>query len=39
VVGEPHRSRWQELVLGSFINKLIRTASQIDIHVIARKER
>jgi two-component system sensor histidine kinase KdpD len=39
VVGEPLRSRWQELVRGSFVNKLIRAASQIDIHVIARKER
>jgi two-component system sensor histidine kinase KdpD len=40
VVGEPLRSRWQELVRGgSFVNRLIRKASNIDIHVIARQER
>jgi two-component system, OmpR family, sensor histidine kinase KdpD len=37
VVGESHRSRWEELVHGSFLNKLIRRASDIDVHVIARK--
>jgi two-component system sensor histidine kinase KdpD len=39
VVGEPLRSRWQELIRGSFVNRLVRAASQIDVHVIARKER
>jgi two-component system sensor histidine kinase KdpD len=39
VVGEPLRSRWQELTRGSFVNRLVRAASQIDVHVIARKER
>ena len=39
VVGEPLRPHWQEWFRGSFINKLIRRASNIDIHVIARKER
>jgi two-component system sensor histidine kinase KdpD len=39
VVGEPLRSRWQELVRGSFINKLIKRASEIDVHVIARRKR
>ena len=39
VAGEPLRSRWQELVRGSFVNRLIRKASNIDIHVIARRER
>lgn len=39
VVGEPLRSRWQEVVRGSFVNVLIRKASNIDIHVIARRER
>ena len=39
VLGEPERSRWQELVRGSIVNQLIREASEIDIHVIARKER
>jgi nucleotide-binding universal stress UspA family protein len=39
VVGESVRSRWQELMRGSFVNRLISKASNIDIHVIARKER
>ncbi|MGZ4127803.1 MAG: sensor histidine kinase KdpD [Actinomycetota bacterium] len=39
VVGEPLRSRWKELARGSFINRLIRRAQNIDIHVIARKRR
>ena len=37
VAGEPMRTRWQELVRGSFVHKLIRRASAIDIHVIARR--
>jgi two-component system sensor histidine kinase KdpD len=37
VAGEPLRSRWQELVRGSFVNRLIRKASNVDIHVIARR--
>ena len=37
VVGEPLRPRWQELVRGSFVNRLIRRASAIDIHVMARR--
>jgi two-component system sensor histidine kinase KdpD len=39
VVGEPLRSRWSEVVRGSVVNRLIRKASNIDIHVIARRER
>jgi two-component system, OmpR family, sensor histidine kinase KdpD len=39
VVGEPLRSRWSEMVRGSVVNRLIRKASDIDIHVIARRER
>ena len=39
VIGEPLRSRWQELIRGSFVNRLIRRATNIDIHVIARRER
>jgi nucleotide-binding universal stress UspA family protein len=39
VVGESLRSRWQELLRGSFVNSLIQRASNIDVHVIARKER
>jgi two-component system sensor histidine kinase KdpD len=37
VIGESRRTRAQELMRGSFINRLIREASEIDIHVIARK--
>jgi two-component system sensor histidine kinase KdpD len=39
IVGESLRSRWQELVRGSFVNRMIRRASNIDIHVIARRVR
>lgn len=39
VVGESLRPRWRELLSGSFVNRLIRSASNIDVHVIARKER
>ena len=38
VAGEPLRSRWQELIRGSFVTRLIRKASGIDIHVISRRE-
>jgi two-component system, OmpR family, sensor histidine kinase KdpD len=38
-VGESLRSRWQEVLRGSFVNRLISKASSIDVHVIARKER
>jgi two-component system sensor histidine kinase KdpD len=37
VVGEPLRPRWQELIRGSFVSRLIRRAQNIDIHVIARQ--
>ncbi len=36
LVGESLRSRWRELLTGSFVNRLIRRASDIDVHVIAR---
>jgi two-component system, OmpR family, sensor histidine kinase KdpD len=39
LVGESLRPRWQELLRGSFVNRLIRKASHIDVHVLARKER
>ena len=39
VIGEPLRSRWQELIRGSFVNALIRKADNIDIHIIARVRR
>ena len=38
VVGESLRSRWQELTRGSFVTRLIRAASNMDIHVISRRE-
>jgi two-component system sensor histidine kinase KdpD len=37
VVGESHRSRLEELFHGSFINRLIRKATEIDVHVISRR--
>jgi two-component system sensor histidine kinase KdpD len=37
VVGEPLKPRWKELILGSFVSRLIREARNIDIHVIARQ--
>jgi two-component system sensor histidine kinase KdpD len=37
VIGEPLKPRWKELLLGSFVSKLIRRAESIDIHVIARQ--
>jgi two-component system sensor histidine kinase KdpD len=36
VVGESERSRWKELVKGSFVTRLIRAASNLDIHVMRR---
>jgi hypothetical protein len=39
--GAPAATRppWQELLRGSFVNQLIKKASNIDVHVLARKER
>ena len=39
VVGESRRSRWQEILRGSFVTELIRQAANVDIHVIAQRER
>ena len=39
VVGKPLRPKWQELLRGSFVNRLLGKASDIDVHVIARRER
>jgi len=39
VVGESLRSRWSELLRGSVVNRLTRKASNLDIHLIARRER
>jgi two-component system sensor histidine kinase KdpD len=37
VVGESLRSRWKEMMQGSFVTRLIRAASKLDIHVISRR--
>jgi two-component system sensor histidine kinase KdpD len=37
VVGESQRSRWKELMQGSFVTRLIRAASNLDIHVMRRQ--
>jgi two-component system sensor histidine kinase KdpD len=37
VVGESERSRWRELMQGSFVTRLIRAASNLDIHVMRRR--
>lgn len=34
VLGQPARSRWEELLRGSMINRLLRLNSQIDIHLV-----
>ncbi len=39
VVGESLRSRWKELIGGSFVTRLIREATNIDVHVMSREER
>ena len=39
VVGEPLKPKWQEVLRGSFVNRLIRKAEKIDVHVIAQRER
>jgi two-component system sensor histidine kinase KdpD len=38
VVGESQRSRWKELMQGSFVNRLIRAATNLDIHVMRREQ-
>jgi two-component system sensor histidine kinase KdpD len=38
VVGESERSWWRRL-RGSFVNRLIRVADNLDVHVIAKRER
>ena len=35
VMGSSHRSRWEELTRGSVINRVIRLAGPIDVHVIS----
>lgn len=35
IIGRPLRSRWQEFVQGSVVNRLIRHSGKIDVHVIS----
>jgi two-component system sensor histidine kinase KdpD len=37
VLGASHRSRWEELVRGSVINRTIRLSGPIDVHVISHE--
>ncbi len=36
VLGQPSRSRWEELLRGSIINRLLRLSSDVDIHLVPR---
>ena len=36
VLGQPARSRWEELIRGSIINRVLRLSSDIDIHLAPR---
>ena len=38
VLGSSRRSRWSHLLRGSFINKVLRSARDIDVHVISTEE-
>jgi two-component system, OmpR family, sensor histidine kinase KdpD len=38
VLGTSNRSRWQELVNGSVINKVVRLSGPIDVHVISERQ-
>jgi two-component system sensor histidine kinase KdpD len=37
VLGASHRSRWEELVRGSVINRVVRRSGPIDVHVISHE--
>jgi two-component system sensor histidine kinase KdpD len=36
VLGQPARSRWEEILRGSIINRLLRLNTDIDIHLVPR---
>ncbi len=36
VLGQPSRSRWEEFLRGSIINRLLRLSTDIDIHLVPR---
>jgi two-component system sensor histidine kinase KdpD len=38
VLGQPARSRWEELVRGSVINRLLRMSAGVDIHLVSRED-
>ena len=37
ILGSSQRSRWVELVRGSFVNRVVRAAGDIDVHVISTR--
>jgi two-component system sensor histidine kinase KdpD len=36
VLGQPARSRWEEMLRGSVVNRLLRMDSEVDIHLVPR---
>ena len=38
VLGQPARSRWEEFIRGSIINRLLRLSTDIDIHLVPRSD-
>ncbi len=36
VLGQPARSRWEEIIRGSIINRILRLSSDMDIHLVPR---
>ena len=36
VLGQPARSRWEEIIRGSIINRVLRMSSDMDIHLVPR---
>jgi len=37
VLGQPARSRWEELIRGSIINRVLRMSADVDIHLVPRE--
>jgi two-component system sensor histidine kinase KdpD len=37
VLGQPARSRWEEIIRGSIVNRLLRLGTNIDIHLVSRR--
>jgi len=38
VLGQPARSRWEEFLRGSIINRVLRLSRDIDIHLVPLSE-